>query len=67
MGNWTLTIEGTGCHHNGNEKIDADLLAPKVVQQFKDQGHTVERATFIVGGRQSVDPLPPAVKVEAGG
>lgn len=56
MGNWVLYIEGTGCHHNGNEAIDADLLAPKLVKQLKDQGHTIDRATFTSGGRQDVLP-----------
>jgi hypothetical protein len=56
MGNWVIHIEGTGCHHNGKEEIDADLLAPKLVKQLQDQGQTVEHATFTSGGRQSVIP-----------
>lgn len=56
MGNWVIHIEGTGCHHNSNPEIDADLLAPKLVKQLKDQGQTIEHATFTSGGRQSVLP-----------
>jgi hypothetical protein len=55
MGNWVLTIEGTGCHHNGKEDIDADLLAPKLVKQLQDQGQTIEHATFTSGGRTNVN------------
>ena len=51
MGNWVLTIEGTGCHHNSKENIDVDLLAPKLVQQLKDQGQHIEHATLTYGGR----------------
>ena len=58
MGNWTLLIEGTGCHHNGKEEIDADLLAPKLVQQLRDQGQTIDHATFTAGGRQTAVPGP---------
>ena len=62
MGNWTLLIEGTGCHHNGKEEIDADLLAPKLVQQLRDQGQTIEHATFTAGGRQTAVPGPTKVE-----
>jgi len=63
MGNWTINIEGTGCHHNGRDDIDADLLAPKLVQQLKDQGQHIEHATFTSGGRidvlKKMDPPEP--------
>jgi hypothetical protein len=54
MGNWVIHIEGTGCHHNGREDIDADLLAPKLVQMLKEQGQTIEHATITYGGRQTI-------------
>lgn len=54
MGNWVLHIEGTGAHHNGREESDADLLAPKLVEQLQKQGQTVESATFTSGSRQNV-------------
>lgn len=54
MGNWTLLIEGTGCHHNDNPEIDIDKLAPKLVDEIKAQGHTVQHATLTVGGRNPV-------------
>jgi hypothetical protein len=60
MGNWVLTIEGTGCHNNNNEVIDADLLAPKLVEQLKAQGQHIEHATFTSGSRKDVKPAPTA-------
>ena len=57
MGNWVIHIEGTGCHHNGKEEIDADLLAPKLVKQLQDQGQMIEHATFTSGGRKNVMPV----------
>lgn len=54
MGNWTIHIEGIGCHHNSNPDIGANLLAPKLVDQLRKQGHTIEHATFTSGGRSSI-------------
>jgi hypothetical protein len=59
MGNWVIHIEGTGCHHNGKEEIDVDLLAPKLVEQLLKQGQLVETATFTSGGRINVMPKKP--------
>lgn len=67
MGNWTLLIEGTGCHHNGKPEIDADLIAPKLVQQLREQGHHIEHATFTSGGRQSAVPVVREQRVDEGG
>jgi len=64
MGNWVIHIEGTGCHHNGKEDIDADLLAPRLVEQLQKQGQTIEHASFTSGGRANINiptstPAPP--------
>lgn len=67
MGNFVIHIEGTGCHHNGKEDIDADLLAPKLVQQLKDQGHSIQRATFTAGGTQDLLPKPESIRVHLAG
>lgn len=56
MGNWVIHIEGTGCHGNGKPEIDADLLAPKLVEQLQQQGQSIEHATFTSGGRVNVLP-----------
>ena len=31
MGNWVLTIEGTGCHHNGKPEIDRYMKTTKTI------------------------------------
>lgn len=46
MGNWKITIDGHGCHHNGKPEIDADLAAKEFVTRLKAQGHTVKVATM---------------------
>ena len=46
MGTWKIEITGTGCHHNNDPKIDANLAAADFVQKLKEQGHTVRSATF---------------------
>jgi hypothetical protein len=51
MGDWNINIQGTGCHHNQNEKIDADLASVEFVKTLKAQGHTIHDATFITGGK----------------
>lgn len=60
MGSWVLTIKGVGCHHNDNPEIDANLLAPKLVKQLQDQGHSITEATFqLTGSEESVMPAAP--------
>jgi hypothetical protein len=51
MGNWNITILGTGAHHNDYNVFDANKMADRFVQELKDAGHTVESATFTYGGR----------------
>jgi hypothetical protein len=53
MGNWNITVQGVGCHHNGKAEIDADLAAVEFVEKLRKQGHTITSATFTYGG--SVD------------
>lgn len=50
MGDWNITIRGTGCHHNGSKAIDADLAAADFVRKLKAQGHTIKSATITHGG-----------------
>ena len=57
MGDWTITIEGTGCHHNDIED-DADQLARQMVTDLRAAGHTVHRATFTCGGRLELEADP---------
>lgn len=68
MGNWNINIQGIGCHHNKNAKIDADLAMQEFVQYLKRQGHTVESATFTYGGKVDIlDSLPSTVKCTING
>ena len=51
MGNWVITIEGTGQHHNQGSPTDADVIADEMVQRLLNAGQNVERASFTSGGR----------------
>lgn len=57
MGNWNMTIIGTGAHHNADNPGDADRVLSETVKKLKDAGHNVEHASFTHGGRDViVDP-----------
>jgi hypothetical protein len=49
MGNWHISIKGTGVHHNRTEK-DADVLASRFVEALRAAGHTVHNADITAGG-----------------
>jgi hypothetical protein len=49
MGNWHISIEGVGIHHNGR-KDDADAVFVETVRQLKESGHTVTHASITTGG-----------------
>jgi hypothetical protein len=53
MGNWHISIEGVGVHHNANLSHDADRMAAVFVQQLIAAGHSVSKATFTYGGAES--------------
>jgi hypothetical protein len=55
MGRWRITIDGVGCHHNGNRAIDADLAAKDFVGELKAQGHSIEAARFEALGANGPD------------
>ncbi len=58
MGDWVLTIKGTGAHHNGKD-YDADKMAQGFVHELKRQGHLNVEGTLHFGGYQNLDkPLP---------
>lgn len=42
MGNWTLTVTGTGPHHNDNNPTDIDRMAPEFIEALRKGGHNVE-------------------------
>jgi len=58
MGNWAVTIIGTGAHHNkgyreGQENFegDANQILKETVEKLKAVGQNVEHASFTHGGR----------------
>lgn len=53
MGNWVIIIEGTGAHHNGDPKVDADLAMVKFVEELQDSGQHLDHVSFTYGGRVS--------------
>ncbi len=56
MGNWHISIQGVGCHHNGDKEFDADRLVKEFVQTLIRHGHLVERADFTFGSREHIKP-----------
>ena len=57
MGDWTITIHGTGCHHNANNyPADADKIAAACVAQLQTAGHKIKSAMFTHGGRDDLLP-----------
>lgn len=64
MGNWDISIKGTGCHHNGRED-DAEQMAAEFVKKLQGAGHVVEHAAITHGGRVDLtkpEQLPPLKK-----
>jgi hypothetical protein len=56
MGNWNITINGVGCHHNQNNPTDANLMTQKFVSDLRAAGHSVGEATFTYGGAEKYIP-----------
>lgn len=54
MGNWHISIEGQGAHHNPDYANDANRLAAEFVAKLREAGHTVTRATFTHGGAEQL-------------
>jgi hypothetical protein len=55
MGNWHMSIEGVGCHHNNIEE-DADKLFKEFVEKVKNFGQNVTHASFTHGGAEVIKP-----------
>jgi hypothetical protein len=58
VGDWNITVQGTGCHHNfarddeWRDQNDADRAFERFVQELRSAGHRVHSATFTHGARQ---------------
>jgi hypothetical protein len=54
MGNWNISINGVGCHHNKKLESDANRMAAEFVAKLKAAGHSVSHASFTHGGEDNV-------------
>ena len=54
MGQWNITIRGTGSHHNKKNPNDANRMAARFVGELKEAGHNVTGATITFGAEDDV-------------
>lgn len=56
MGNWNITIQGIGPHHNDatDTPRDAEKLAAEFVQRLRDVGQIVKSATITYGSKDAL-------------
>jgi hypothetical protein len=53
MGNWHISIEGVGIHHNSpNEERDANNMAREFTRKLAKAGHFLTKSTFTHGGSE---------------
>ena len=62
MGNWSVYIEGVGCHHNG-KPYDVEAAVGRCVDDLKKCGHSVTLASVTTGGKAEV--VDPSVRTTA--
>ena len=56
MGNWNITIQGIGSHHNHPQpENDANKMAADFVEKLRSVGHVINSATFTHGGMENLD------------
>jgi hypothetical protein len=51
VGNFNISIEGVGFHHNKNTPNDANRMAQKFVKELEAAGHMISHATITHGGK----------------
>lgn len=51
MGNYHISIEGVGAHHNANNPQDADKMANVFVGLLKSAGHSITSASITCGSK----------------
>ena len=59
MGDWHISIQGVGCHHNPDYPKDANKMAAEFVAKLREAGHYVSHAEFTHGAKEilgSTDP-----------
>jgi hypothetical protein len=52
MGNWHLSVQGVGAHHNADHPSDADRMFARFVGDLKAAGHSVTVASMTYGSAQ---------------
>lgn len=57
MGNFNISIEGVGIHHNKNTPNDANRMAQKFVKELEAAGHTIQKATITHGGKDDLSTV----------
>ena len=58
MGNWHISIQGVGCHHNSvSSETDANNMAKDFIKQLKTAGHKIQQATFTCGSAETLVPI----------
>lgn len=63
MGQWNLSIHGTGAHHNKKLPSDANRMLAKFVQELKAAGHTITKATITFGAEDDVTDAEPYLEM----
>jgi hypothetical protein len=51
MGNWNISIDGTGSHHN-HSPSDVNVVLGEIVKLLATSGQHVERVCLTYGARQ---------------
>lgn len=55
MGNWHISIEGVGQHHNSQDnERDAEKMSKHFVKRLKEAGHHISKATFTHGAKEEL-------------
>ena len=57
MGNFHISVQGVGIHHNKGRHDDADVLFAKFVAELKSFGHVITAATITVGGAETAEQV----------
>ena len=58
MGNWSIHIEGVGCHGNRGADFDAEAVAQRAVRDLANHGHTVTHASVTHGAAMTLKYAP---------
>lgn len=54
MGNWNITIQGVGQHHNADDPKDANVMADIFVHELRQAGQSITHASITYGSQETV-------------